>query len=177
MEKERLSFQVDDPELLDFIYSLGRERSKIINFLLKECMEEGDGYVPLRIMAATGFSYKNKKAVKRTNKSSDTESNEPIKSQETMPQDVIEPIVSVVSVLELEPESKPKPEPRIEPTSIINEPVTSAKSESITASLEQESAVSKPVASLEPESTYVSSAPKIQNADRLRAGLAGFGLT
>lgn len=167
MEKEKLSFQVDDPELLDFIYSLGRERSKIINFLLKECMEEGDGYVPLRIMAATGFSYKNKRVIKKGEASSVTKL-----VKKAMSQDLSEPITGVASVID----TISKQKSQSESTRVITEPVISVKAEPVIELPKLETIVSKPAVSSEAENGYVSSAPKIQNEGLLRAGLAGLGL-
>ena len=60
---EKIIFQTDDAEVIAFLYSLGRSRSVVLNQLIKDCIEDGGGYVSPRIMAETGFSYKNKKPV------------------------------------------------------------------------------------------------------------------
>ena len=63
----RLTFYIDDndTELIEFVQSFGHFRSRIINVLLQDCLQEGDGYVPLRIMQETGFSYKGKQVNKK----------------------------------------------------------------------------------------------------------------
>lgn len=63
MEKRRYTFVTDNQELIDFIETFGRKRSTIINQLLIDCMEDGQGYISPRIMYETGFSY-NKKNTK-----------------------------------------------------------------------------------------------------------------
>jgi hypothetical protein len=154
---EKLSFQVTDPELLDFIYSLGRERSKIICHLLKECMEEGDGYVPPRIMAATGFSYKNKKHIKKSGVISVAAPRKPKKptplnKEETRSRkDVEEKSIALV-----EPEFAPVPPKTVVEQAVQTEPAVTT--------------VQEPDAN----DGYVSSAPKA-NASLVMRGLAAFG--
>ena len=63
MGKRRYTFVTDNQELIDFIETFGRKRSTIINQLLIDCMEDGQGYISPRIMYETGFSY-NKKNTK-----------------------------------------------------------------------------------------------------------------
>lgn len=147
----KLSFRVDDPELLDFIYSLGRSRSNVIIALLRDCMEEGGGYVPPRIMAETGFSYKNKKPIKMTGSSVKRNTTKVHVASQTMEQSVSkEPDVTLnkeetplVAAPPVTTESEPEPEP---------EPI-------------QEDA----------KNDYVSSAPKISNTNLVMAGLSTFG--
>lgn len=152
----KLTFQVDDPELLDFVYSLGRKRSEIICLLLRACMDEGGGYVPLRIMAATGFSYKGKKIVKRS--SADQKQSVPERKshnkEEThtkVPQKAEE---NENKQTNYEPETVAEPEQK---------EVTTGAAE--TAHEENN----------EPEQTYVSKAPKIENPELLK-GLSAFGM-
>lgn len=166
----KLSFQTDDPELLDFVYSLGRERSKIICALLRDCMEEGDGYVPPRIMAVTGFSYKNKKSIKRAGKDITSKPKQVSKrpkhlhKEETasVQQDVTtddeEKKPDVTMQVPAQEASEPMPEPVPTPEPVpIQEPVTSEQAAS------------------DNEESYVSSAPKINNTGFIMAGLSAFG--
>lgn len=160
----KLSFQTDDPELLDFVYSLGRERSKIICALLRDCMDEGDGYVPPRIMAVTGFSYKNKKSIKRAGKDITSKPKQVSKrpkhlyKEETasIQQDVTtddeekKPDVTMQVPVQEAPEPMPEPVPTTEP--VVPEQAASDNEES-----------------------YVSSAPKINNTGFIMAGLSAFG--
>lgn len=141
----KLVFQTDDPELLDFVYSLGRERSKVICALLRECMEEGGGYIPPRIMAATGFSYKNKKAIKKTGTVTTSKPKQPPKRQKPLYKE--EPVVVPAPAPVKEPEFVKEPEP--------------IKNEQNQTTGDEES--------------YVSSAPKIQNAGLVMAQLSAFG--
>lgn len=155
---EKLSFRVDDPEILDFVYSLGRERSKIICQLLRDCMEEGDGYVPTRVMAATGFSYKNKKSIKKTGTVTNSKPKQSPKRQKPLYKE--EPVVAPApapleeqkEVISKEPETVKEPELVKEPEPVRNEQSTTGDEES-----------------------YVSSAPKIQNAGLVMAQLSAFG--
>lgn len=55
---KRITFQTNDPELLDFLQSLGHKRSVVLCALLRDCLEKNEGYLPARIMAETGFTYK-----------------------------------------------------------------------------------------------------------------------
>lgn len=148
---EKLSFRVDDPELLEFVYSLGRERSKVICALLRECMEEGGGYVSPRIMAATGFSYKNKKPIKGSGTSerkklanAPTQRSAPPKKLSMQP---VKEEPKVVEQVQEEPQSVPNLPP---------EPVTA--DEPLTAD------------------GQVSSAPKISNPAMIAAGLSAFSI-
>ena len=144
----RLSFQIDDPELLDFVYSLGRERSKVLRLLLRDCMEEGGGYVPPRVMAETGFSYKGKKAMKGSSAKREKGSvKKPTYNKErthTKIQKAKEDVVAdhVESV----------PEPQIE-AEVVTETKTDAVSDDV---------------------TYVSHAPEIKNKELVMKGLSGF---
>lgn len=160
----KLSFQTDDPELLDFVYSLGRERSKIICALLRDCMEEGDGYVPPRIMAVTGFSYKNKKYIKRAGKDITSKPKQVSKrpkhlhKEETasVQQDVTtdneEKKPDVIMQVPAQEAPEPMPEPVPTPEPVVSEQAASDNEES-----------------------YVSSAPKINNTGFIMAGLSAFG--
>lgn len=160
----KLSFQTDDPELLDFVYSLGRERSKIICALLRDCMDEGDGYVPPRIMAVTGFSYKNKKYIKRAGKDITSKPKQVSKRPKHLHR---EETASVQQDVTTDNEEK-KPDvimqvPAQEATEPMPEPVP------ITEPVVSEQAAS------DNEESYVSSAPKINNTGFIMAGLSAFG--
>ena len=144
---KKLSFRVDDPELLDFIYSLGRERSKIICMLLRDCMEEGGGYVPPRVMAATGFSYKGKKAIHGLSATKPVRATKKVLYKEASQTRKVNKKAEQI-------EQKEEKEP-------VREPIS-----------DQEAA---PEATLEPEATYVSSAPEIKNKSLVMSGLAAFG--
>lgn len=160
----KLSFQTDDPELLDFVYSLGRERSKIICALLRDCMEEGDGYVPPRIMAVTGFSYKNKKYIKRAGKDITSKPKQVSKRpkrlhkeetasvQHDVTTDDEEKKPDVTMQVPAQEASEPMPEPVPTPAPVVSEQAASDNEES-----------------------YVSSAPKINNTGFIMAGLSAFG--
>lgn len=149
----KLVFQTDDPELLDFVYSLGRERSKVICALLRECMEEGGGYIPPRIMAATGFSYKNKKAIKKTGTVTTSKPKQSPKRQKPLYKE--EPVVVPAPAPVEEPKEviskEPDAEEVVEPVKNEHNPITGD------------------------EEFYVSSAPKIQNAGLVMAQLSAFG--
>ena len=67
MSKERYTFITDNQDVIEFIRTLGRKRSKVIEQLLLDCMEDGQGFVSSRIMYETGFSY-SKKVRKNQNK-------------------------------------------------------------------------------------------------------------
>lgn len=160
----KLSFQTDDPELLDFVYSLGRERSKIICALLRDCMEEGDGYVPPRIMAVTGFSYKNKKSIKRAGKDITSKPKQVSKRPKHLHK---EETVSVQQDVTTDNEEK-KPDVTMQvPAQEASEPMPEPVPASAPVVSEQ--------AASDNEESYVSSAPKINNTGFIMAGLSAFG--
>lgn len=148
-----LRFQTDDPELLAFIRSLGRKRSDVICELLKECMNEGGGYVPPRIMAATGFHYRKGAYV--------------YEDMEERPRVRVVPVVkkthrpakTAVEVKEVKteaPEAETTETPEAEAPETPEAPETSETSE-------------------EPEADYASSGPEIKNKELVMNGLAAFG--
>jgi hypothetical protein len=158
---EKLTFRVDDPEVLEFIYSLGRERSKVICQLIRDCMDEGGGYVPPRIMAATGFSYKNKKSIKRTGTVVTSKPSRPLKQQKSPNKEAIKTVTQT--------------EETKQPVSAEPEAAISVTPEPIISSEHIESKPAEPAETPKDEETYVSSAPKINNSGLIMAGLSAFG--
>lgn len=148
-----LKFQLDDPELLDFVYSLGRKRSKILELLLRECMEEGGGYVPLRIMAATGFSYKGKKIIKRSS----------AEQKQSVPERKAYYKEETHTKVPQKTEEKENKQTNYEPETVTEPEVTTNVAET---------PHEKPN---ESEQTYVSKAPTIDNPELLK-GLSAFGM-
>lgn len=149
---EKITFQTDDPEIIAFLYSLGRSRSKVLNQLIRDCMDDGCGYVSPRIMAETGFSYKNKKPVVPSSQrkrcyvtSSFSKKPKKAVTRATEPKPIAKSLV-------IEP--TPDPAPDVEPIEKIQEtPV-------INNATEQDN----------------TKGPHISNPGMIAAGLASFGI-
>ena len=151
----KVTFLTDDPTVLEFLETLGRKKSLIVNQLILDCIEDGDGYVTPRIMAETGFHYRKPVSLKKS-KSVKKSKTPTVKKQKPW---------SVNNKEELNSEDI-KTNENIVTKTIEVKPIIQEEPMIIEATQEE----------IQDKNVANDNAPQIANSEMIFAGLASFGL-